>query len=154
MAEADNFNTVPIKNRCDDEPVKIMFDGQEIIWKPGQTRHIPEPHSEFFINHSVVKWNPYTHEYVARLVIVGSGAPEGPLTHEEANPIELLDREGMDPTHFDPETGEPLRAEVKEIRGGGSRADVIRDRVPLDHSDKTYEHAFETTDAERRTPDA
>lgn len=150
---ADAFDSVQIKNRCD-EPVGIMFDGKEIIWKAGQVRSIPAENAEFFINHSVVKWNPFTHEYVARLVVLGSGDPETPLTHEEANPKELLDRESMDPTHFDPETGEPLRAEYKELRGGGSRAEQVRDRIPLDHNDKTYEHAFDTAAPERLTPEA
>ena len=149
---ADAFGVTQIKNRCD-EPVSILFDGQTIVWKPGETRAIPNEHSDFCVMHSRVKWNPYTHEDVYKLVALGSGLDESPLTHEQANPPELLARDDMDPTHFDPETGEPLRAEYKEIRQRPGRADVIRDRPPLVHGDNVYDKAFESTPEQARTPE-
>lgn len=152
MSDAALFDNVSIKNRCD-EPVEVLFDGTTIVWAPGQTRAVPKQHADFFVHHSTVRWNPYTHEAVQKLVVLGSGMDESPLTHEQANPPELLDRDNMDPTHFDPETGEPLRPEYKEIRQRPGRADVMRDRAPLVHAESAYDKAFDQTAPEARTPE-
>lgn len=127
------LESVAVRNRVQDAPVKIIFDSKEVIWKPNETRHLPKKYAEFFVHKSTYQYDPITMAARQKLVIVDSGADESPLTQKGTEVLELLDRTNMPATMFD-EDGNPMTPEIKQVR---VQQPPVRGRVPI--GEKTTE---------------
>jgi hypothetical protein len=132
------LNSVQLKNRIEDGPVMITRNARQVRWEAGEVKTLPLKIAEWFRDKSRFRVNPGDHnegisptiEY--KLVILGQGADETPLTREYVLSVkELLDVQNMPQlTRIDPKTGEPLRRVYIDPRstGGMGQSDAAKQR--------------------------
>lgn len=124
-------NTVGLKNRVVDAPVKITFDGKVVEWAPGETKMLPRKYSEWFQHKSLYKFHPgdttfgEPSRFYYKLCIVGEG-DQSDLTYAETNVQELLDVSNMpDLVRVDPATGKPMRRVYIDPRSTGASSSQV-----------------------------
>ena len=86
------------------EPVEFMYNGK--CFQVETELLLPTAIAYHGMKRSLVKWNPVMGTYVCKLGIKGE-TDCSPLTIEEANPIELIER--TNPTEYEPGTGKALK---------------------------------------------
>lgn len=113
MRASEILDSVMVKNRVVDASTAIVFGDDAVatpfVFQPGEVKPMPKALAEWFVNHSHYKFNLDTGVRHSKLVILGRGKDESDLTARETFRDEMVAREEMQPTHFDPETGKPMR---------------------------------------------
>lgn len=114
---ADAFTTYKVVNRTD-ETVEVIYDQRPITFEPRAARWLPEAVARHCEVRTMVRLHPYdTSQFTSKLAIVEEGtADPAALSADELARKELIDRDLLPgDAHTDPETGEPLRAELKHV---------------------------------------
>jgi len=123
------MDSVEVKNRVVDGPVKITFDGTMVEWAPGEVKRLPRKLAEWFQAKSLYSFHPGDiNEGIPakshyKLVMLGCSQDEGDLSKLAVNEVkELLDASNMpELTRIDPTTGQPLRRVYIDPRSTGAR---------------------------------
>jgi hypothetical protein len=163
----DVMDTVQLKNRLVDAPVRITFDGKQVVWNPGQARSLPRKLAEWFQAKSLYCFNPgdidegISAQSQYKLVILGSGQNEGDLTKEDVQAVrELLDTQNMPGlARVDPTTGKLMRRVYIDPRATGANdmaqrqaeervTKGISSRIVAEAAEQIAEAAQHATEAE------
>lgn len=74
------IKTVPVKNRVVDGQVRITFDSQEVVWEPGEVKHLPEAYADWFQGKSLYQLDNVFYKHKYRLAVLGKGQDESDLS--------------------------------------------------------------------------
>lgn len=125
----DLMDSVELKNRIMDGPVRLIRDSREIVFAPGQSVRLPRKIAEFLRHKSMFRFNPgdfnlgIQPKWEYKLAIMEDPDQDNsPLTMDYVRGVkELLDVTNMpELTRIDPSTGQPLRRVYIDPRSTGA----------------------------------
>lgn len=161
------MDTVQVKNRIVDAPVRITYDGKQVVWEPGQIRQLPRKLAEWFQEHSLFHFNPgdvdegIPSKSDYKLVMLGCNQNEHDITKDDVKAVrELLDTANMPQlARVDPTTGQLMRRVYIDPRSTGAndqaqrRAEenvtkTLSSRIVADAAEKIAEAAQGASESE------